>query len=45
MQLPPVADAISFRVVFGYQRDAIKTYDGSVTLLRGSLTGFAELFI
>src|SRR5437868_3729135 len=38
-QRPPATDAISFRVVFGYQRTAVKTYDGSVTVSGGTLRG------
>lgn len=33
----PRSGALSFRVVFGYQRSALKTYDGSVSVNGGTL--------
>jgi hypothetical protein len=35
----PAADAITLRVVFGYQRTAVKTYDGSLRVTGGVLRG------
>ena len=34
---PPEADLTSFRVVFGYQRTAVKSYGGSITVTGGML--------
>lgn len=34
---PPADDTISFRVVFGYQRTAAKSYDGSISVTGGTL--------
>src|SRR5580658_3640173 len=35
----PVPDAITVRVVFGYRRTAVKTYDGSLRVTGGMLRG------
>ncbi len=34
---PPIDDTISFRVICGYQRTAVKVYDGFVSLTGGTL--------
>src|SRR5215469_9186774 len=35
----PTPDVISFRIVFGYQRAAVKPYGGSITVTGGALRG------
>jgi len=36
-RIPPSPDLISFRVVFGYQRTAVKPYSGSIAVTGGAL--------